>query len=107
MMLPLPCSFMTRTSCFMLRITPSTFVSNVCIDELGLGTIGTQLVDERLARFITPAGDNYFRALFGEGDGGGAPDTGQCSGNQNNLGAHGSSPPGYGLRARQKLGTAK
>src|SRR5216683_6870367 len=29
MLPPLPCSFMTRTSCFMLRITPSTFVSNV------------------------------------------------------------------------------
>src|SRR6267142_2325721 len=29
MMLPLPCPCMTRTACFMLRITPSTFVSNV------------------------------------------------------------------------------
>ena len=28
-MLPLPCPCMTRTSCFMLRITPRTFVSNV------------------------------------------------------------------------------
>src|SRR5258707_11020011 len=26
MMLPLPCPCMTRTSCFMLRITPRTFV---------------------------------------------------------------------------------
>ena len=29
MMLPLPCACMTRTSCFMLKITPRTFVSNV------------------------------------------------------------------------------
>src|SRR5712691_6323496 len=29
MMLPLPCPCMARTSCFMLRITPRTFVSNV------------------------------------------------------------------------------
>ena len=28
-MLPAPCSRMTRTSCFMLRITPRTFVSSV------------------------------------------------------------------------------
>ena len=28
-MLPLPCPCMTRTSCFMLKITPRTFVSNV------------------------------------------------------------------------------
>jgi len=28
-MLPLPCPCMTRTSCFMLRITPRTFVSNI------------------------------------------------------------------------------
>ena len=31
MMLPLPSPFMTRTSCFMLRITPRTFVSNVAV----------------------------------------------------------------------------
>src|SRR6267378_3240660 len=29
MMLPLPCGCMARTSCFMLRTTPRTFVSNV------------------------------------------------------------------------------
>jgi hypothetical protein len=29
MMLPLPCACMARTSCFILRITPRMFVSNV------------------------------------------------------------------------------
>ncbi len=36
-----------------------------------------QLLNERLAGLITPTGNDHLRALLGEGDGGGAPDTGQ------------------------------
>jgi hypothetical protein len=34
------------------------------------------------------AGDDHLRALFGEGDGGGASDAGQTAGDQNDLIAH-------------------
>jgi hypothetical protein len=37
---------------------------------------------------ITPAGDDHFRALPGEGDGGGAPDAGESTGDQDNLRTH-------------------
>jgi hypothetical protein len=33
-----------------------------------------------LAGLVTPTGDHHFCALFGEGDGGGAPDAGQPAG---------------------------
>ena len=36
-MLPLPCSFVARTSCFMLRMTPRTFVSNVAAIDVAVG----------------------------------------------------------------------
>src|SRR5882724_8999264 len=125
MMLPLPWACMARTSCFMLRTTPRTLVSNVAaklsavwsvigptapsvggivhrdietakprdglvdhradvilladvgVDELGLGTERAQLLDERLAGLITPAGNDHLRALLGEGDGSGATNAGQ------------------------------
>ena len=47
-----------------------------------------QLLDERLAGLITPAGHDHLRALLGEGDGSGAPDAGECAGDQHNLRAH-------------------
>jgi hypothetical protein len=59
-MLPLPCPCMTRTSCFMLRITP--------------------------------------------GDGGGAPDAGESTGNQNNLSAHSTSSSVGPPETRQRFG---
>src|SRR6202049_3874434 len=119
-MLPLPCPCMTRTSCFMLRITnigverrgiafrglvrdranlafgagivhrdietakpcdglvdqsaDVILLADVGLDELGLRTERTQLLNERLAGLITPTGNDPLRALLGEGDGGGAPD---------------------------------
>jgi hypothetical protein len=101
---------MTRTSCFMLRITPRTFVSNVetakpCdglvdqsadlilladvgVDELGLRTERAQLLNERLAGLITPTGNDDLRALLGEGDGGGATDAGQGASDQDYWVAH-------------------
>ena len=51
-------------------------LADVGVDELGLRTERAQLLDERLADLVTPTGDNHFCALLGEGDGGGAPDTG-------------------------------
>src|SRR5260370_41786282 len=136
MMLPLPWACMARTSCFMLRTTPRTLVSNVAaklsavcsvigptapsvaalftatsrrpnpatalstrartsflladigVDELGLRTEGAQFLDERLARLVTPTGNDHLRALFGERDGGRAPDPGESTGDQDNLSAH-------------------
>jgi hypothetical protein len=42
------------------------------VDEFGLGTKRTQLIDEFLADFIATAGNDYLGALLGEGDGRGA-----------------------------------
>ena len=57
-------------------------LADVGVDELGLRPEGPQLLGERLARLITPAGDNHFCPLLGEGDGGGAPNAGEFTGDQ-------------------------
>jgi hypothetical protein len=36
----------------------------------------------------TPTGNDHLRALLGEGDGGGVPDAGKSTGDQDNLSAH-------------------
>src|SRR6185312_7922153 len=58
-------------------------LANVGVDELGLRTERTQLPYERLARLITPTGNDHLRALPRESDGGGAADAGEGSGNKN------------------------
>src|SRR6202050_3365565 len=63
-------------------------VAYVGVDELGFRAESAQLLNERLAGLITPTGNDYLRALLGEGDGSGAPDAGQSTGDQNNLRAH-------------------
>src|SRR6202790_4422375 len=63
------------------------FLADVGVDELGLRTERAQLLSERLANLITPTGNDYLRALLGEGDGGGAPDAGEAPGDQDNLSA--------------------
>src|ERR1700694_759936 len=63
-------------------------LADVGVDELGLGTERAQLLNERLAGLITPAGNDHLRALLGEGDGGGATDAGKSTGDQDNLIAH-------------------
>jgi hypothetical protein len=45
-------------------------------------TTPAQLLRERLADLVTPTGDNHFCALLGEGDGGGAPNAGEATGDQ-------------------------
>src|SRR6202051_569698 len=57
-------------------------LADVGVDELGLRTERAQLLDERLAGLITPAGNDHLRALLGEGDGGGATDASQSAGDQ-------------------------
>jgi hypothetical protein len=57
-------------------------LADVGVDELGLGTERTQVLDERLAGLVTPAGNNHLRTLPGEGDGGGATDAGQSASDQ-------------------------
>src|SRR6202020_2242631 len=57
-------------------------LANIGVDELGLRTERAQLLSERLADLVTPAGDNDFCALLGEGDGGGAADAGGSAGDQ-------------------------
>src|SRR5712671_4026631 len=78
------------------------FLADVGVDELGLRPERAQLVDERLAGLIAPTGNDHLRALPGESDGGGPPDAGQPTCNQNNGVAHGTSPSRYGIDARQK-----
>src|SRR3954471_20263930 len=68
------------------------FVADVGIDELGLRTERAEFLNERLARLVTPTGNNHHRALFGEGDGGGASDAGQTSGDQYDRRAHDPTP---------------
>jgi hypothetical protein len=63
-------------------------LADVGVDELGLRTERAQLLDERLAGLITPTGNDHLRALLGEGDGGGAPNAGKSTGDQDNLIAH-------------------
>jgi hypothetical protein len=62
--------------------------ADVGVDELGLRTERAQFLNERLAGLITPTGDDHLRALIGEGDGGGAPDAAESTGDQDNLSAH-------------------
>ena len=57
-------------------------LAHVGVDELSLRTEGAQFIDERLAGLLTPASDDDFCSLPGEGDGGGAPDACQSAGNQ-------------------------
>jgi hypothetical protein len=63
-------------------------LADVGVDELGLGTERAQLLDERVAGLLAPAGDDQVRALFGEGDGGGATDAGQGASDQYDWVAH-------------------
>src|ERR1700732_691878 len=83
------------------HIADVTLLANVGVDELGFRAESAQLLNERLAGRITPTGNDHLRALLGEGNGSGAPDAGQSTGDQNDLSAHGSSPSRYGLRARK------
>src|SRR6202021_1369900 len=64
--------------------------ADVSVYELGLRTEGSQLLHERLAGLVTPTGHDHLRALLGEGDGGGAADAGEPTGDQDNLSAHSS-----------------
>ena len=71
--------------------------ADVGVDELGLRTERAQLVNERLAGLVTPTGNDHLRALLGEGDGGGAPDAGESTGDQDDWEvAHGYTPPKSG-----------
>jgi hypothetical protein len=47
-----------------------------------------QLLDERLAGLMTPAGNDDLRALLGEGNGSSAPDAGQSARDQYDWVAH-------------------
>jgi hypothetical protein len=62
--------------------------ASVGVDELGLRTEGAQLLSEQLAGLITPTGNHHLRALPGKGDGGGAPNAGESTGDQDTLRAH-------------------
>src|SRR4029077_4447819 len=73
------------------------FLADVGIDELGLRTKTAQLISQRLAGLIAPTGNDDVRALLGEGDGGGAPDTGKSTCDQDDGVAHGSSPSWCGV----------
>jgi hypothetical protein len=134
-MFPLPWACIARTSCFMLRTTPRTLVSNVAAKLSAVWSVigptapsvaalftatstrpnratvlstmlrtssslrtsalmksasvpRAQFLNERLAGLITSTGNDHFHALLGEGDGGGAPDAGESTRNQNNWRIH-------------------
>jgi hypothetical protein len=59
-------------------------LADIGVDELGLRTEGAQFLGEHLAGLVTPTGNNHLRALLGEGDGGGATNTGKRARDQNN-----------------------
>src|SRR6202051_5013141 len=64
------------------------FLADVGVDELGLRTERAQFLNERVAGLITPSGNDDLRALLGEGDGGGAPDAGESTRDQDYWVAH-------------------
>jgi hypothetical protein len=72
-------------------------LADVGIDELGLRTERAQFLDERLAGLITPTGNHHLRTLPGEGEGGGAPNTSETAGDQNNGHAHDRLLTGCGI----------
>src|SRR5207302_5100520 len=74
-------------------------LADVGVDELGLRTERAQLLSERFAGLITPTGNDHLRALLGEGNGGGTPDTGESAGDQDNLIAHLVAPLARSIRA--------
>src|ERR1700674_3478545 len=90
--LPLPCPCMTRTSCFMLRITPRTFVANVGLDEGGFGTQAAQLGFESLALRFPAAGNDEAGTVLGKGQSGGATDACEGSRDQNDWPIHCATP---------------
>src|SRR5260370_38890081 len=63
-------------------------MTNVGLDEGGLGAEAAKFGFEGFAFRVPAAGDDDAGALLGEGDGGGAPDAGQGPGNQDNRRAH-------------------
>src|ERR1700733_5168367 len=64
------------------------FLADVGVDELGLRTERAQFLNERVAGLITPIGNDDLRALLGKGDGGGAPDAGESTGDPDYWVAH-------------------
>jgi hypothetical protein len=64
------------------------FLADVGLNELSLGAERTKLLDQLLADLIPSAGNGHLRALLGEGDGSGAPDAGESTGDQHNLRVH-------------------
>ena len=64
------------------------FLADVGLDEFGLRTEGAELLDEFRTRFLAPARHDHDRAFPGEGDGGGAANTRQAAGDQNDISIH-------------------
>jgi len=58
-------------------------LADVGVDELGLCAERAQFLGECGTGLVTSASDDHVRALLGEGDGGGAADAGECTGDQN------------------------
>jgi hypothetical protein len=63
-------------------------LANVGVDELSLRAERAQLLNQRLAGLIMTTGDDHLRAFLGEGDGSGAPDPCEPTGDQDNWVAH-------------------
>jgi hypothetical protein len=74
--------------CLVYQRADVVLLANVGVDELGLGTERTQLLNEGLAGVITPTGNDHLRALLGEGNGGGAPDAAEAASDQDHWVAH-------------------
>src|SRR5258708_2083229 len=103
MMLPLPWPCMTRTSCFMLRITPAesrdgpidemaqfVLMANIGTDELGFGAERAQLGGKLPAGILAAAGNHETGTFLGKSERGRSADPGECTCDQDNWVAHGS-----------------
>jgi NAD(P)-dependent dehydrogenase (short-subunit alcohol dehydrogenase family) len=58
--------------------------SGIRVNAVAPGPTDTGMLTRFTAGLIAPTGNNHLRTLLGEGDGGGAPNTGEATGNQDN-----------------------
>jgi hypothetical protein len=77
-------------------------LADVGVDELGLRAERAQLLYERLASLITPAGNDHVCAILGKGDGSSASDAGEPTGDQYDWVTHFRTPHDF-VSCRQSM----
>jgi hypothetical protein len=81
------------------QIADIVLEADISADELRLGAGGKKLGGQCLAFRLAAAGDDDLGAILGEGQGGGAADTCQAAGDQNDWVAHWTSSSKIGVGA--------